>query len=432
MAIRYIDKKLCIGPESAPVVLETIAQGSTRPVYVYDWDEIMERLASFRAAFRSEPEIHYAVKANANPEILRRFAQMGIGADVVSLGEIFQALNAGFAAGKIIFSGVGKTREELEFAVAEEIEQINVESPQELERIAEIAKRLGKKARVGIRINPDVDPDTHPYITTGFRENKFGMDCSFVPELISILEENRNCVELKGTAIHIGSQLLNIDCIVEAVEKTIPIYQEFKSRGFPVETFDIGGGLGVNYHACDNGDVWTRIQDYGAQISERLQDLDCRIFCEPGRILVGPAGVLLAEVQYIKQSPFKNFAILNTGMHHILRPALYQAYHRILPLVEETGRDMEVYDIVGPICESSDVLGKNRTLPQLQQGDYVAIADAGAYGFSMASFYNAHAFPQEILAEQGDWKDVSQFTSQAQGFRQLLNSTRFPVDLPLD
>ncbi len=428
MSIRYIDNKLCIGQES--IELEGIVGNSSQPLYAYDWDEIMERLASFRAAFKSEPEVHYAVKANANPEILRRFAQMGIGADVVSVGEILQALNAGFPAGKIIFSGVGKTREELEFAITEEIEQINVESLQELERIADIAKRLGKRARVGARINPDVDPDTHPYITTGFRENKFGMDPSFIPELLAILEANRQHLDMKGTAIHIGSQLLDVDCIVEAVEKTIPIYQKFQRHGFELETFDVGGGLGVNYHDCDNSAVWDRIRNYGALLSDRLQGLGCRIFCEPGRILVGPAGVLVSEVQYIKRSPFKNFAILNTGMHHILRPSLYQAYHRILPLLQKTDSAEEVYDVVGPICESSDVLGKDRKLPRLEPGDFIAIADAGAYGFSMASFYNAHRFPREILVEQGKWKDVSQFTSQVEGFRWLLNSTYFPAGFP--
>lgn len=413
MSISYINGNLCIGTGSGrPFHLKELAANYSNPIYVYDWDDIKSRLLAFRSAFSAAPEIHYAVKANANPELLRRLRQLHVGADVVSLGEIFQAMQAGFSPSEIIFSGVGKTKSELRFAIQNEIKQINVESPQELERVGSIAKELGRVARVGIRINPDVDPDTHPYITTGFRENKFGMDASFLPEIFQILDRYRSHIAVKGTAIHIGSQLLELSCIFEAIEKTIPVFQQFREYGFPVETFDIGGGLGVNYRESDEDEIWKRIAQYGEGVSKRLAELDVRILCEPGRVLVGPPGVLLTEVQYVKKTPFKNFAIVDTGMHHLLRPSLYQAYHRILPVSEAADHETLSYDVVGPICESSDVLGRDRMFRNLQPGDILAIADAGAYGFSMASFYNAHEFPKEYLVDEGKVLDITQSKSR--------------------
>lgn len=377
--------------------LSQIAKKYGSPAYVYDIDAMVERVREFKAAFNDKAEIHYATKANANPEILKAFKKEKIGVDTVSWGEAQSAVDAGFSHKDIIFSGVGKSEEELTKAIRYQIKQINVESPQELIRIGDIAKKYKKKVSVAFRMNPNVNPGTHPYITTGFRENKFGMDSSFLPELRGILTKYKKYIELKGLTLHIGSQLLELNSLKEAIQKTIPIYLDFKNSGYPMETFDVGGGVGIPYDGKESIDL----KAYGKMVLELLRPLNCRILTEPGRVFVGPFAVLLTEIQYIKKTPFKSFAIVNSGMNHLIRPSLYGATHRIFPVTyqqenqkEESG---ELYDIVGPICESSDFLGKDRYLPTLDQGDILAVLDAGAYGYSMASFYNHHRLPVEIV-----------------------------------
>jgi len=366
------------------------------PLYVYDLEAMTNRLIEFRKSFRSNVEIHYAVKANSNKNILKNFKKQKIGVDVVSWGEAKCAVQAGFRHSDIIFSGVAKSVEEITKAIQYQIKQINVESPQELIRIGEISKKLKKKVKIAFRMNPNVSPQTHPYITTGFRENKFGMDVSFLSELRGLLTKYKKFIELKGVTLHIGSQLLDIESLKEAITKTIPIYLDFKNSGFPVETFDVGGGLGIPY----DGQKGVSLQEYGQMVEDLLLPLGCRILCEPGRILVGPFGTLLTRVEYIKKSPYKNFAIVDTGMHHLIRPALYRAIHRIQKVSSGQEETSELYDIVGPICESSDFLGKDRYLPLLKQGDILAILDAGAYGMSMSSFYNHHELPKEVIFEK--------------------------------
>ncbi len=385
------DESLYVGGLS----LAQIAKKNGTPTYVYDVDAMVKKLRELKDAFEGKAEIHYAAKANANIAILKAFKKEKIGVDTVSWGEAQAAVEAGFSHKDIIFSGVAKSVEEIEKAVRYQIKQINVESPQELIRIGEVAKKLKKKAAVAFRMNPNVNPNTHPYITTGFRENKFGMDSSFLPELRGILRKYKKYIELKGLTIHIGSQLMDFSSIKEAIQKTIPIYLDFKNSGYPLETFDIGGGVGIPYDGGEEVDL----KSYGKEILSLLEPLKCRILTEPGRLLVGPYGVLLTEIQYIKTTPFKKFAIVNTGMNHLLRPSLYSAVHRILPVSNLTKRkgQSELYDIVGPICESSDFLGKDRYLPPLKQGDVLAILDAGAYGYSMASFYNHHRLPKEVV-----------------------------------
>lgn len=379
------------------VSLTTIAKKHGSPAYVYDVDGMVERLRELKEAFQGKAEIHYATKANACPEILKAFKKEKIGVDTVSWGEAQAAVEAGFSHKDIIFSGVAKSEDELTKAIKYQIKQINVESPQELERIGQIAKKLKKKASVAFRMNPNVNPSTHPYITTGFRENKFGMDTSFMPELRGILTKYKKFIELKGLTLHIGSQLLELNSLKDAIQKTIPIYLDFKNSGYPLETFDIGGGVGIPYDGKDSVDL----KEYGKMVLELLRPLNCRILTEPGRVLVGPYAVLLTEIQYIKRTPFKNFAIVNSGMNHLIRPSLYEAVHRIFPVNYEHNNQQEenseLYDVVGPICESSDFLGKDRYLPKLKQGDVLAVLDAGAYGYSMASFYNHHKLPREIV-----------------------------------
>ncbi len=380
------------------VSLASIAKKHRSPAYVYDIDGMVGRVRELQEAFNGKAEIHYATKANANPEILKAFKKEKIGVDTVSWGEAQSAVDAGFSHKDIIFSGVAKSEEELTKAIKYQIKQINVESPQELIRIGEIAKKLKKKVPVAFRMNPNVNPGTHPYITTGFRENKFGMDTSFLPELRGILTKYKKYVELKGLTLHIGSQILELNSLKEAIQKTIPIYLDFKNSGYPLETFDIGGGVGIPYDGKDSIDL----KAYGKMVLELLRPLNCRIITEPGRVLVAPFAVLLTEIQYIKKTPFKNFAIVNSGMNHLLRPSLYGAVHRIFPVdyrepEEADNGNSELYDIVGPICESSDFFGKDRYLPKLEQGDMLAVLDAGAYGYSMASFYNHHRLPLEIV-----------------------------------
>ena len=372
--------------------LKKLASQHKTPLYVYSKSVIQERLKAYLQAL--EVDVHFSMKCNDNPQILQLIQEQGVGVDVVSLGEMHKALSAGFQPSDIVFSGVAKTIEELEFAIQKNIKQVNVESQQELERLGQLAQRLQKSISVAFRYNPDVSPDTHPHITTGFRENKFGMDSSFLTEIEHLLRKYPQLI-LRGVTLHIGSQILDIAVIKEAIAKTIPIYRHFQSLGFPVDRFDIGGGLGISYYPEQKS---PDLMDYGRAIGDLLKPLGCQILGEPGRIIMAPAGVLLTEVQYIKNTAFKNFAIVDTGMHHLLRPALYNAYHNIKPLDERKGTEM-VYDIVGPICESADVLGKSRSLKQLKQGDLLAILDVGAYGHVMASGYNSHPLPQEILID---------------------------------
>ena len=404
MPFFYRENQLSIGTQSKSLRLTELLKDQTDPVYVYDLDHIRERFQLLKSALEAggplRHTIHYAMKANSHPKILKTLSDLGAGVDTVSGGEIRLALEAGVPAERIIFSGVAKTEREIEYALANSIKQINVESPQELERIAKVARQLKLQANVAFRMNPDVNPQTHPYITTGFRENKFGMDESFLPELIRILRANPGQLRLRGLTQHIGSLLFDLEVMREAIEKTIRIHRHLETEGFHLDRLDIGGGLGIRYDTDDESAEIELVKAYGKMVREALGGLNVELLTEPGRVLVGRAGILISEVQYIKAAPAKTFAVLNTGMHHLLRPALYSAKHRILPLERHTGPDLS-YDIAGPICESSDIVARDIAIPELRQGDRLAIADVGAYGFVMASRYNAHDLPKELVVENG-------------------------------
>lgn len=405
MALFYKNNQLCIGKENEweKPLCELIIADDERPVYIYDLSLMEEEINFLQQCMGAETHIHYAVKANSNTMILQHFAKLGVGADVVSAGEARLALEAGFDPKDIIFSGVAKTKKEISFAIENSLDQINIESPQELLRVGDIARSQGVIARVAFRMNPDVNPQTHPYITTGFRENKFGMEEDFIPELLEILKKYSDSLSLQGLTIHIGSQLTDNQCFEDAIIKTIPIFQDLKAKGFSMKTFDVGGGIGINYQ--HGGTHRSQIQDYGQMVQKHLSDLGVKIYCEPGRMIVGAYGTLVSEVQYIKKTSSKNFAILNTGMHHLIRPALYQAEHRILPLVEKENKNQgeeELFDVVGPICESSDFFAKDYPCGPLESGDFLAIGEAGAYGRSMASQYNAHEYPREVVLYKGE------------------------------
>ncbi len=371
--------------------------------YVYDLKNVELRFQKLQNSLGGIENLrtHYAVKANSNKEILKKIKDLGLGLDVVSGGEMERAFDCGFLAEDIIFSGVGKSVGEISLSMDRKIRQINVESPQELERIGRLAQSKNKKINVAFRMNPAVNPITHPYITTGMSENKFGMESAFIPELTGILEKYRKHLCLRGLSMHIGSQLLDLSVIREATEKLFFIYQELQRLGFKMGSLDIGGGVGIHYQDMDEKRDFKTMKSYGDALRSALKDFQGEILIEPGRVLVARCGVLLCQVEYTKETSHKNFAILNTGMHHFMRPALYQAEHRILPLRKDESLPKKVYDLVGPVCESSDFLAKTQSLQSLFQGDFLAICDTGAYGYSMASNYNGYPLPKEFILSAG-------------------------------
>lgn len=389
--MEYINNELCLGPLKK--ALTPLCANYMRPIYVYDLDFIAQR---FKAMSQALPNVRlfYALKANPHVQVLKKLKSLGAGADVVSLGEIKRALESGFSAQDIVYSGVGKTRHEITEALKLDINQINVESLPELVRIGEIAKSLGKKASVALRLNPDISIQTHPYIATGLKDNKFGIELSLLPELIDCLKTYSQSVVLVGVSLHLGSQMLEFSGYQEALLRLKSAYLGLQKEFPSLQRFDFGGGLGIFYDRVDLETEERLLREYAKVTLETLTDLKCELQSEPGRWLVGHCGVLISQVQYVKQTPFKTFVVIDSGMNHLLRPALYEAKHGILPLRKST--DSLKVDVVGPICESSDFFAKDLTLGKVQEGDFVAIQDAGAYGFSMASIYNLHELPLEI------------------------------------
>ena len=386
--------------------LKRLAATSVRnhePVYLYSLAQIRHRALLFQKSLKANLEqavsIHFAMKANSNLEILKLLQKLGYGIDVVSLGELKIALKAGFKPGQVVFSGVGKTTTEITQAIKLKIFQLNVESVPELARVGKIADKLKIPINIGVRINPGVNPQTHPYIATGFRENKFGIDPSQLQEVIELFKKHKNLC-YQGLSLHIGSQLFDFSALAEAIQITRKIDQDFEAKGLVSKKLDVGGGIGVDYKMNSEFIDVKTLSQFTEVLQKSLKGLKKKICFEPGRFILARAGVLLSEVQYVKQTPHKNFLIINSGMNHLLRPALYQAEHRFFPLkinpTESNAR--QVYDVVGPICESSDVVGRDRSLPIMQEGDWLAIVDTGAYGYTMASHYNSFPLPKEIFA----------------------------------
>lgn len=367
------------------------------PFYLYNLSVVRQMVVCLQQSLQPYPvKIHYAMKANYHPLILQTLKQLGLGVDTVSLGEIKKALKVGFKPQDIILSGVGKTKEEIHFAITQKIKQINIESAQELMRVGQLAQQKKLKVAVALRMNPDVNAMTHPYITTGFRENKFGLAFNELPELLKIIKQYQEFLDLRGLTLHIGSQMLDLSALKEAIKKTKVLYFDLLRAGFNLKTLDIGGGVGIAYRPQDRA---PQPQDLIPLIEEAVAGLPTgiEILIEPGRYLVADAGILITQVEYIKTNDFKNFAIVDTGMHHLLRPALYQAYHHIWPLIEPSSANQKIYDVVGPICESSDTLAKARLLPELHQGDYLVITQAGAYGEVMSSQYNLRPMSKAVV-----------------------------------
>ena len=398
------------------VDLERVAQEFGTPLYVYSAGTILDHYRRLETAL--DPLDHlicYAVKANSNGAILRLLADAGAGFDIVSGGELFRVLRAGGDAAKCSFAGVGKSREEVQYALDEGVLSFNVESEAELRCIDEIARRKAVRAPIALRVNPDVDAGTHRYVSTGRSENKFGIALDQVAAVYEQAAQMPNIL-IRGLQMHIGSQITDAAPFAEAIKKVAPLILELKQR-YPIEFFSVGGGIGIVYEssfASGSRDWWTEkdrvaatmalpltIQDYAAAILPPLRTIGLRVLLEPGRLLVGNAGVLLTRVRYLKQTATKKFVIVDAGMNDLIRPALYQSYHEIVPVREPVAAQREPVDVVGPVCESGDFFAQDRDLPELKEGDFAALMSAGAYGFAMASNYNSRPLPAEVLV-QGD------------------------------
>lgn len=386
------------------VDLTEVAGRAGTPCYVYSAGALRRAFGVFEKGLAgSRHLVCFAVKANGNLAVLRLLAEAGAGFDIVSGGELFRVLRAGADPAKIVFSGVGKTPEEIEAALQAGIHSFNCESEAELMLLSSLAQRLGKTARAAIRVNPDVDAATHPYISTGLKRHKFGIDIAAAEELY-VRAAALPALSLEGASCHIGSQLLDVAPLVEAAERMGALVERLRKRGIALRFLDLGGGLGVPYR---RDDPWPDVPRYLAAVRGLAERLQVELLLEPGRFLAGPAGALLSRVLYRKSGGGKEFLIVDASMTELIRPALYEAHHEMLPL-RQPGRGRIVADIVGPVCESSDFLAEEREIENLLPGDYLAVMTAGAYGFVMASNYNARPRPCEVLVDGDSWRIVRQ------------------------
>ena len=385
--------------ENLPV--EEIVEKEGSPLYIYSKKALVERIRAYREAFAAHPTlVAYAMKANGNLAILSLLAKEGAGIDVVSGGELFRARKAGVPADKIVFAGVGKSREEIAYALKEKILMFNVESQDELDHISEVAVALGTQAPVALRVNPDVDPKTHPYISTGMKKSKFG-----IPVERAVAEYQRAStlpgIKIVGIHQHIGSQLTEIAPFRDAFDRLLAFHAELSRAGIKVTHLDLGGGLGIRYRSEEPPSP----ADLAALVLPRVRDLGVTLVLEPGRSIVGNAGILVTRVLYRKNTAVKSFVIGDAGMNDLLRPSLYGAHHDLLPVKETKGETIKG-DLVGPICETGDFLATDREMPDFAAGDLIAVMSAGAYGFSMASNYNARPRPAEILVDGSSYRVV--------------------------
>ena len=378
--------------EDVPV--SEIAGDVGTPFYLYSHATLQQHFRAFDGAFSDVPHVTcFAMKSNSSLAVLKLFALEGGGADIVSGGELYRALRAGIDPRKIVYSGVGKTAEDMEYALGSEILMFNVESSREITLLNEVAARMGKKASIAIRVNPDVDPETHPYISTGLKENKFGIDIG------KALEDYKTAAGLShlhvaGVSCHIGSQLTRVSPFVDALRKLKGLIEKLREAGIAVEYLDLGGGLGITYDKEEP----PHPAEYAAALKKELDVQGLTVVLEPGRVLTGNAGILVARVLYIKRGPEKNFIIIDAAMNDLIRPSLYGSFHAIQP-VRRSRRGAIKADVVGPICESTDFLAKDRDMVAFEPGDLLAVMSAGAYGFSMASNYNSRPRPPEVMGK---------------------------------
>jgi diaminopimelate decarboxylase len=396
----YRDNELCC----EGVRIEEIAKEIGTPFYLYSQKTLIDNYRAFDEAFKETDHlICYSYKANSNLSICKVLKEEGAGADVVSGGELYKALKVGVDPKKIVFSGVGKTREEIAYALNSNILLLNVESIPELELTDEIARKLKKKAPIALRINPDIDPNTHPHISTGLAKSKFGIEISRAKEVYKKAKELEN-IEVLGIHMHIGSQITELEPFVDSLKKIVELIKELEKEGIELKYLDIGGGLGISYK---KGKKAPTPEEFAEKLLPLIKELKCKIILEPGRAIVGKVGILVTKVLYVKKTEEKSFVVVDAAMNDLIRPSLYDAYHEIIPIKPVTGHQSPVtVDIVGPICESGDYFAKDRELPEIKSGDLLAILDAGAYGFSMSSNYNARPKVAEILVEKDKYRII--------------------------
>jgi diaminopimelate decarboxylase len=384
------------------VPLADIAKAAGTPAYVYSSGIILENYRAYDEAFEDlEHTVCYAVKANSSLGILSLLARAGSGFDIVSAGELFRVLKAGGDPKKVVFSGVGKTAGEVEYALCKGIHSFNCESEAELALIDALAGRLGIKAYFAVRVNPDVNAATHPYIATGMRDHKFGVDIS---EVEAVYERARSLGNLiaSGVSCHIGSQLLDTDPTMEAADKMLALVERLRAAGHSIRHVDFGGGLGIAY---DSGQATPEIRAFIGKLRQKAQGRGLAVMVEPGRSIVGPAGVLVTRVLYRKRTPKKEFVVVDAAMNDLIRPALYQSHHEIVPL-RKSDRAPILADVVGPVCETGDFLARGRQVADAAPGDLLAVCTAGAYGFALSSNYNSRPRPPEILVSGGQWRTI--------------------------
>ena len=377
------------------VPISDIAADVGTPFYLYSRRTLENHFRAFDSAFaKTEHLICFSAKANSNLAVLRIFSRLGGGIDVVSGGEIYRAVQAGVKPEKIVYSGVGKRPDEIEYALKQPILMFNIESSQELLAIDQIAGRLGAKAPVSLRVNPDVDPKTHPYISTGLKKNKFGINIQKSLDDYILASTLQN-TEVIGVSCHIGSQLTEVGPFVEAVQRIKELVAKLRSAGIRIRYVDLGGGLGITY----NQEEPPHPREYAEALMKELPGLDCTLILEPGRVIVGNAGILVTRVLYTKEGGEKNFVIVDAAMNDLIRPSLYGSYQRIQP-VHRKDRIETTVDVVGPICESGDFLAKDRKIPKVEPGELLAVMSAGAYGFTMSSNYNSRPRVAEVMADK--------------------------------
>jgi diaminopimelate decarboxylase len=379
------------------VAISDLAARLGTPLYLYSARTLRRHYRVLSEAFKgTDSLICFAMKALSNLSILKLFHDLGAGFDIVSVGELMRCLRAGADPGKIVFSGVGKTDEEIEAALRAKILMINVESRPELHRVSVVAQRINLQAPVSLRVNPDLDPGTHPHISTGHRDSKFGIPLSQVNEYYAEARGLKN-LELAGLSTHIGSQITETAPFAEAGEKVAKIVTGLREQGIALKYLDLGGGLGIPYQEEPPSPA-----QYSAALLGPLRNIGLKIIIEPGRVLVGNAGILVTKVLYVKETDVKRFIVVDGAMNDLLRPVLYEAYHDIVPVIRRAGGDRQTADVVGPVCESGDFFARERDLPAVDSGDLLAVMSAGAYGFVMASNYNSRPRAAEVLIEGGD------------------------------
>jgi diaminopimelate decarboxylase len=412
----FIYKNGALHAEGVP--LARIAEAVDTPAYVYSSATLVHHFRTFADAFKGQDaEVCYAVKANSNQAVITTLAREGAGADVLSEGEMRRAMAAGIPASRMVFSGVGKSRKEIALALGEGIGQINVESEPELELISEIAASMNTRAPSALRVNPDVDAHTHEKITTGRKENKFGIDIARAPAVYQRAAALPG-IKVVGVAVHIGSQLTDLTPFRDAFTLVAQLVTELRAAGHDISRLDLGGGLGVPYR----DEVPPAPADYAAMVKDTVGHLGARLVFEPGRLIAANAGILLTRVLYVKTGDTKTFVVVDAGMNDLIRPTLYEAWHTIVPVKETADRPEAVVDVVGPVCETGDIFAANRTLALPQAGDLLAIRSAGAYGAVMASSYNSRPLLPEIMVHGNDFAVVR----PRQTLAELMGQDRLP------